>query len=59
MGGEWIRGLGLCFTNPVRTGGLLDVTVLPLVGSFVWRQWLIVSVDVEQHIWINNMMQSI
>ena len=24
-GGEWMRGLGLGFTNPVRTGGLLDV----------------------------------
>ena len=24
-GGEWIRGLGLDFTNPVETGGVLDV----------------------------------
>ena len=24
-GGEWIRGLGLDFINPVRTGGMLDV----------------------------------
>ena len=24
-GGEWIRGLGLRFTNPVRTGGMSDV----------------------------------
>ena len=24
-GGEWMRGLGLGFTNPVRTGGMLDV----------------------------------
>ena len=23
--GEWMRGLGLCFTNPVETGGVLDV----------------------------------
>ena len=23
--GEWMRGLGLGFTNPVRTGGVLDV----------------------------------
>ena len=23
--GEWIRGLCLGFTNPVRTGGVLDV----------------------------------
>ena len=26
-GGEWMRGLGLGFTNPVGTGGLLDVCV--------------------------------
>ena len=26
-GGEWMIGMGLClgFTNPVRTGGVLDV----------------------------------
>ena len=24
-GGEWMRGLGLDFTNPVGTGGVLDV----------------------------------
>ena len=24
-GGEWMRGLGLCFTNPVGTGGVLDM----------------------------------
>ena len=24
-GGEWMRGLGLGFTNPVETGGVLDV----------------------------------
>ena len=24
-GGEWMRGLGLSFTNPVRTGGVFDV----------------------------------
>ena len=24
-GGEWSRGLGLGFTNPVETGGVLDV----------------------------------
>ena len=24
-GGEWMRELGLGFTNPVRTGGVLDV----------------------------------
>ena len=25
VGGECMRGLGLSFTNPVRTGGVLDV----------------------------------
>ena len=24
-GGEWMRGLGLDFTNPMGTGGVLDV----------------------------------
>ena len=24
-GGEWMRGLGLGFTNPVGTGGVMDV----------------------------------
>ena len=24
-GGEWMRGLGLGFTNPVELGGVLDV----------------------------------
>ena len=24
-GGEWMRELGLCFTNPVGTGGVLDM----------------------------------
>ena len=24
-GGEWMRGLGLGFTNPVETGGVFDV----------------------------------
>ena len=24
-GGEWMRGLGLGFANPVGTGGVLDV----------------------------------
>ena len=27
-GGEWMRGLGLVFTNPVETGGVLDVCLL-------------------------------
>ena len=25
VGGEWMRGLGFGFTNPVGTGGVLDV----------------------------------
>ena len=25
IGGEWMRGLGLCFANPVETWGVLDV----------------------------------
>ena len=27
LGGEWIRGLGLGFTNPVGTRGVLDVSL--------------------------------
>ena len=30
--GEWMRGLRLGFTNPVRTGGVLDVCVF-------WLRW--------------------
>ena len=25
VGGEWLRGLGLGFTNPVGTGGVLEM----------------------------------
>ena len=25
IGAEWMRELGLCFTNPVGTGGVLDM----------------------------------
>ena len=31
-GSEWMRGLGLDFTNPVGTGGVLDVSVF-------WLRW--------------------
>ena len=31
-GGEWMRGLGLGFTNPVGTGGVLHVCVF-------WMRW--------------------
>ena len=32
-GGEWIRGLGLGFTNPVEIGGVLDMCLGAVVGS--------------------------
>ena len=32
-GGEWMRGLGLDFTNPVGTGGVLDVSLCFGCGS--------------------------
>ena len=34
-GGEWMRELGLGFTNPVGTGGVLDMCVCVLV-AVVW-----------------------
>ena len=39
-GVEWIRGLALGFTNPVGTGGVLDVAV-------VWVEWCYVCVSCE------------
>ena len=33
-GGEWMRGLGLDFTNPVGTGGVLGVFWL------WWYRWV-------------------
>ena len=39
-GGEWIRGLCLCFTNPVGTGGVLDVCLCyGGVGGAGW-EWV-------------------
>ena len=42
-GGEWMRGLGLCFTNPVRTRGVMDVCLClgsggmgGVGGEWVW-----------------------
>ena len=32
-GGEWMRGLGLGFTNPVGTGGVLDMCLCFGCGS--------------------------
>ena len=38
--GEWMRGLGLDFTNPVGTGGVLDVCLCfgcgGVGGEWVW-----------------------
>ena len=31
VGGEWMRGFGLDFTNPVGTGGVLDMCVFVAV----------------------------
>ena len=47
-GGEWVRGLGLAFTNPVGTGGVWDVYLClgcwgvgGLVGlDYLWR-WMV------------------
>ena len=39
VGGEWLRGLGMDFTNPVRTGGVLDLC-LCCGGVGAWtRNW--------------------
>ena len=37
--GEWMRGLGLGFTNPVRTGGVLDVCLCLGCGG-VGGEWV-------------------
>ena len=37
-GGEWMRGLGLDFTNPVGTGGVLDVCLRGVGG--VGGEWV-------------------
>ena len=39
VGGQWMRGLGLGFTNPVGTGGVLDVC-LYLGGGSVCGEWV-------------------
>ena len=41
-GGEWMRGLGLGFTNPVGTGGVWDVCLYFGCGSVccVVREWV-------------------
>ena len=37
-GGEWMRELGLGFTNPLETGGVLDMCVFWL-RSCGWCRW--------------------
>ena len=39
VGCEWIRGLGLGFTNHVATGGVLDVYMCLNCGG-VCREWV-------------------
>ena len=36
-GGEWMRELGLGFTNPLGTGGVLDMC--PCFGCGGWCRW--------------------
>ena len=38
-GGEWMRGLGLGFTNPVGTWGVLDVCLCFGCGD-VCKEWV-------------------
>ena len=40
--GEWMRGLGLVFINPVRTGGVFDVCLCVGCGSVgdVGGEWV-------------------
>ena len=39
-GGEWLRGLGLDFTNPVGTGGVLDVCLCFGCGGVGGGEWV-------------------
>ena len=41
-GGEWMGGLGLGFTNPVGTGGVLDVCLCFGCGGVGWCWWGVV-----------------
>ena len=38
-GGEWMRGLGLRFTNPVRTGGDVGRMSVLRMRWCVWCRW--------------------
>ena len=63
--GEWMRGLGLAFTNPVGTGGVLDVCLCfgcgrvgGMGGEWVWawtRVWMggMVLCLCEVRVWIS------
>ena len=38
-GGEWMRELGLGFTNPLGTRGVLDMCLCFGCGGCVWCRW--------------------
>ena len=38
-GGEWMRELGLGFTNPLGTGGVLDMCLCFGCGGVGWCRW--------------------
>ena len=40
-GGEWMRGMGLGFTNPVGTCGVLDVSLC--FGAVVLVGWVVIG----------------
>ena len=47
---EWMRGLGLGFTNPVGTGGALDVCLCLGCGG-VCGEW-VVGLDQGLEVWV-------
>ena len=51
-GGEWMRGLGLDFTNPAGTGGMLDVCLCFGCGGVggVCGEW-VVGLDQDLEGW--------
>ena len=40
-GGEWMRELGLGFTNPLGTGGVLYMCLCFGCGGVVWCRWVV------------------
>ena len=48
VGGEWIRGLGLGFTNPVGAGGVLDVSLHSLCR---WQVSVYCARRISANIW--------